>query len=208
MRCLRHNSIVSFANAQGADRTFISQTPNGHVFVVADGAGGVAGGSHAATQCVSFVQNIVVANLLRDEVYWVEALTRLDEAMLRDRSAGESTCIVIEVRDGVCFGTCVGDSRAVHFDGDEAVDLTFQQSRKPLLGSGDAVLRPIRFDLKAGRLVLATDGLWKYALRNDILTVLDSGDWESLPGQLVDSVRLPSGNLQDDVGIIIVDVTP
>lgn len=207
MRCLRHNSIVSFANAQGADRTFVSQTPNGHVFVVADGAAGIAGGSHAAEQCVAFVQNMIAANVPRDEVYWMEALTRLDDAMLRDGNAGESTCIVIEVRDGVCFGACVGDSRAVHFDGDESVDLTLQQSRKPLLGSGDAVLSPIRFDLKAGRLLMATDGLWKYALWSDILAVLDSHVWESLPVQLVDSVRLPSGNLQDDVGVVVVDIT-
>jgi hypothetical protein len=49
-----------------------------------------------------------------------------------------------------------------------------------------------------GRLVLATDGLFKYIRAADIHTCAARG-----VDALIDSVRLKSGALQDDVAVIL-----
>lgn len=49
-----------------------------------------------------------------------------------------------------------------------------------------------------GRLVLATDGLFKYIRAADIRTCAARG-----VDALIDSVRLRSGALQDDVAVIL-----
>jgi hypothetical protein len=76
-------------------------------------------------------------------------------------------------------------------------DLTAHQDRARL-GSGHA--HPVRFKAQLmGRLVLATDGLFKYIRAADIRTCAARG-----VDALIDSVRLKSGAaLQDDVAVIL-----
>jgi hypothetical protein len=83
------------------------------------------------------------------------------------------------------------------------VDLTRGQQRKPLLGSGRA--RPTTFgpvDLQ-GRLLLATDGLLKYVLRDAIAAAALLPDVAHAADQLVAAARMPSGALQDDIGLAL-----
>ena len=75
-------------------------------------------------------------------------------------------------------------------------DLTAHQSRMRL-GSGQAY--PVRFKAQLmGRLVLATDRLFKYLGAASIRTCAARG-----VDALIDSVRLKSGALQDDVAVIL-----
>jgi PPM family protein phosphatase len=100
-------------------------------------------------------------------------------------------------------GGSVGDSGAWIVTADELVDLTACQARKPLLGSG--ISRPVAFGPEPfrGRLLLATDGLFKYATRDRILSAMKIDDPESAAALLIDAARLKSGALQDDVGLLL-----
>lgn len=103
----------------------------------------------------------------------------------------------------MCFGASVGDSGAwLVWDG-TVIDLTEQQVRKPLLGSGAA--HPVAFGPvpMRGRLVVATDGLFKYATRARLVSAASRGGPESAVTALIDAVRMPSGRLQDDVGVVV-----
>jgi serine/threonine protein phosphatase PrpC len=98
----------------------------------------------------------------------------------------------------------VGDSVAWAITGDGRIDLTCNQQRKPLLGSGAA--RPVAFSAAplAGTLLLGSDGLAKYARSDDIAAIARGNDLTTVARELVNLVRLPSGSLQDDVAICLV----
>ena len=53
-------------------------------------------------------------------------------------------------------------------------------------------------------LVVASDGLWNYAPRAAIAELASGDDLDAAVRALVDLVRLPSGELQDDVAIALV----
>ncbi|MCP4111998.1 MAG: hypothetical protein GY749_41800 [Desulfobacteraceae bacterium] len=82
-------------------------------------------------------------------------------------------------------------------------DLTENQCRKPLLGSGVAV--PIPFGLVAvsGDILLGTDGLFKYSLTRDITNALKGENLNQCGETLIGQVRLPSGSFQDDVSVVL-----
>jgi len=78
-------------------------------------------------------------------------------------SGGQCTAVVVEISEGRVFGASVGDSGAWMLPGKAIVDLTENQNRKPLLGSDEASpmgFGPIEI---SGRLLIASDGLFKYA---------------------------------------------
>jgi serine/threonine protein phosphatase PrpC len=106
---------------------------------------------------------------------------------------------------GRVHGASVGDSGAWLLTGKAIVDLTENQHRKPLLGSDEALPTAFGPVEMSGRLLIATDGLFKYAMASDIakwaigLPVNDAID------KLIAGLRLRSGALQDDVAIILIE---
>jgi PPM family protein phosphatase len=86
----------------------------------------------------------------------------------------------------------------------EITDLTARQRRRPLLGSGEAL--PVQFEaqLGGGQLLLATDGLVKYATAEEICALATQDGVEEARRALANCVRLPSGALHDDVAVVIV----
>ena len=131
-------------------------------------------------------------------------LRTLDRAMHHAPQTGESTAVLAVVSNGVIQGASVGDSVALLVDTRELHDLTGAQRRKPLLGSGEAL--PVEFgeELRGRTLILATDGLHKYWGPGDAHRALAAGDAAVSLRLLVDSVRLSSGSLHDDVGIVLI----
>jgi hypothetical protein len=63
-------------------------------------------------------------------------------------------------------------------------------------------LGPIEF---SGRLLIATDGLFKYATESEIASRAMGGSINEAVARLIAGVRLRSGTLQDDVGIILIE---
>jgi len=174
--------------------------------VVADGAGGLAGGARAAEMLVALVREAVASPDLdpsRAET-WAELLSRADALLEGDRTAGETTAVLLTVADGIVAGASCGDSGAWAVDPDGRIDdLTARQHRKLRVGSGRA--RPVSFSRASlgGTLLVATDGLFDYALRERIAAVVGEEDLDQAAAHLIQLVRLPSGGLQDDVGVIL-----
>jgi serine/threonine protein phosphatase PrpC len=185
---------------RGEDRVAVVSLVDRTVIVVADGAGGTGGGAAAAQAvCDAVVQSCAVV----PPPSWEAWLANLDAQLPR---AGQAAAVIVEVRHGRGItGASVGDCEAWIFAGAQKVELTENQVRKPLLG--EARSHPIGFESDAtGLLVVATDGLWKYAKRERVVDALAIRPLDAALTALVDATRLRSGALQDDVAIAICDV--
>ncbi len=190
------------------DRTAVHHVPGGVVVVVADGAGGIAGGGPAADLVLRVVAEAIAQPGFPPftPAAWTELLVRADALVVRDRMAGETTCVVVAVRDdGRMVGASVGDSGAIVVAVDGRIDdLTEGQHRKRRLGGGRAA--PVLFERpNLDVLVIATDGLFSYARPEVIAQVVATQeDLDATAQALVEVVRLPSGSFMDDVAVALV----
>lgn len=186
----------------GEDRLAIIRTHTGAVIVVADGAGGVGGAAVAA----QFVCDFLVARAPEaagKAQFWPDALKDADSAIAADSHGGLTTAVVVEIcGKGIC-GASVGDSGAWLIDEFGVVDLTGGQIRKPFIGSGAA--QPVAFGpiSMRGRLLVASDGIFKYAHRDVITARALDGSVENAADVLLDAVRLRTRRLQDDVALVL-----
>jgi serine/threonine protein phosphatase PrpC len=191
--------IEEARRGRGEDRIAIVEAPGRRLIVVADGAGGVAGGARAAES--------ICAALVDDASDWPTWLSQQD-AFLSERATGLAAAVALSISDdGVIRGASVGDCEAWVFMHGEAKNLTTGQVRKPLIGDGKAV--PISFTSRVSRgtLIVATDGLWKYLKHARVAEIATMRPLDAAAAALVDGVRLRSGALQDDVAIVLCEVT-
>jgi len=187
--------IVS-AGRVGQDRAVVLPLAIGHFFVLADGASGTSGGAVAADAVVDRARSSSPTS----SADCVRLLRTVDRALV---DVGQTTAVLLIASGGVVFGASVGDSAAWLVDSRRALDLTERQSRKPLIGSGRAEPLPFGPVQFTGRLVLGSDGLFKYVPPDQIRKTATSLPVESMPDELVAAARLPSGGLQDDIAIIV-----
>lgn len=103
------------------------------------------------------------------------------------RRAGHA--VVVGVQGGVIAGASVGDSCAWVCVDEDIADLTESQQRKLLVGSGRAVAGGFVGRMGGGRLLVASDGLWKYAAGERIGVVAGEGDLKDAARRLMDLVR-------------------
>jgi PPM family protein phosphatase len=185
------------------DRAEVIAHPSGLGIIVADGAGGTSGGGAAADTAVMWAKALLSdAQRLPDSAQWASFLSTLDY-QISSGDGGQTTAVVASVtEEGVC-GASVGDSAAWILNESGVVDLTAGQVRKPLVGTGSA--KPVAFhaELLGGTLLLATDGLIKYAPRDEIRHLAMGMDLSAAARKLIDRARLRSGQLQDDVALIL-----
>lgn len=193
------------AGDRGEDRIAVCRTPNGAVIVVADGAGGVGGAAVAAQSTCDFMM-ARASQAMGDPRVWADALREADAELFAASHGGLTTAVVVEVNERSICGASVGDSGAWVITDRGIVDLTASQSRKPLIGSGAA--RPVTFGpmLERGRLLVASDGIFKYALRERLAACALAGAIEDAVTALIDAVRLRNGKLQDDVAVVLCDL--
>jgi serine/threonine protein phosphatase PrpC len=138
------------------------------------------------------------ASLEHDASSWCDILRQTDCRV----GVGESTGVVVAWSAHGIVGASVGDSKAWLVEDDDIKDLTRDQVRKPLLGSGEA--QPVGFTHPPSRglLLVCTDGFCNYVRREKLLREILWIDFSVLPRTLVEMVRLPSGGLWDDIGIV------
>jgi hypothetical protein len=108
------------------------------------------------------------------------------------------------VTDDQIVGASVGDSGGwMYALGGIWLNLLERQRRKPHLGSGRAT--PVGFGpFPVGeRVLLGSDGLFKYVDANRIGDVALTDPLERAARDLVDAARLVSGRLQDDVAVVL-----
>jgi len=184
------------------DRLAVHRTPTGSVMIVADGAGGVCGAAIAAQSVCDFL-GARALQATGDGRYWADALRDADAALAAASHGGLTTAVVVEVHGRSFCGASVGDSGAWAITESGIVDLTAGQSRKPLVGSSAA--RPVAFGPvpARGRLLVATDGILKYARREIIATCALRPNVDDGAAALIDAVRVRNGRLQDDVALIL-----
>jgi PPM family protein phosphatase len=196
---VRVSQIVEAADGPCQDRLLILPAGDRMIFAVADGAGGISGGAEAAELAIKVITLEAATLTSRDEC--MQMIEDIDQAILGDEAAGETTCAIAVVGPDGIFGASVGDSGIWILGETEMDNLTQGQSVKPFLGSGAAV--PAGFERAQwdGTLLIATDGLLKYTSREMISTAVTHEPFEKLPEALLRLVRYPSGTLPDDVAI-------
>jgi serine/threonine protein phosphatase PrpC len=174
----------------GEDRVAVAHLPSGVLLAVADGAGGIGNGALAAEAALRAVST--------SGAPWVAALERADRSV----ELGECAIVVAFVSGSRISGASVGDCGA-WLIGAGVVDLTAGQIRKPLPGSRSAAPVAFEADLGDATLLLASDGLLKYAKASEIAAVARGSDLGAVAEQLAALPRLRSGDLPDDVAVIL-----
>jgi hypothetical protein len=161
--------------SRGEDRIALHRQGDQLLIAVADGAGGMPGGARAAQ---AVCDGAVAAFRAGQPLRWAATLAAIDAQV---HFGGQSTAVVVEVAAGALAGASVGDSGAWLIAAGAVVELTAGQPRKPLLGSGQA--SPVAFGPLAlrGRLLVATDGLFKYAPRQRLAALAAAGALETRP---------------------------
>lgn len=192
-----HVTKVVGIRGVGQDRARVQEVGDGVVIALADGAGGTGGGSKAAQ---AVIDAVFAAASQRPS--WSSLLADLDRDAVR-LGGGQTTVIILSVTRTGVVGAAVGDSAAWVIRDTSIEDLTAGQLRKPLLGAG-CVPSPVGGRaLEGGTLLVASDGLIKYASQASIARIASGADLASAALSLVDLVRLRSGELQDDVSIVL-----
>lgn len=194
--------ILDSYRLRSEDHAEIIQHKAGLVIVVADGAGGMTGGDEAADTIMMWVKAFASrTERLHNPAQWRDLLAKLDFQV--SCGNGQTTAVVAAVtEEGIC-GASVGDSAAWTISPDGCCDLTKDQVQKPLLGSGAA--KPVAFEKPGfdGTLLVASDGLVKYAARDRICATAIEKDLTAAGRHVIDLARLRSGTLQDDVAIVL-----
>jgi|GEM_PF-413112 Serine/threonine protein phosphatase len=198
------------------DRAELMPAGDSLVLAVADGVGGQPGGGPAADRAVALVREAVTGEALRPDrpEAWYHLFHTIDAALRDAPDAGQTTLAVVAVTPRRLVGASVGDSGAWWVNPDGYFDLTGGQERKPYLGQGMAQVVPFSLPRPAaGTLLVASDGLFKYAQPDRILdTVTDPAHaddgLDATAKRLADLARLSSGQLLDDVAILLCRRTP
>ncbi len=211
---MNHLEITSRVEGHGArceDRVEVFRRADFVVVIVADGAGGTSGGAAAAAIVVEAVrQRSIESGNLLDPATWRRVLGAVGERLEND-NIGQSTAVVVATDGTVVSGASVGDSEAWLVGATDLRDLSVGQPRKPLLGGGSVEPRAFKEQLRPGEtLLVATDGITKYATTERICSVVRRADLsaDDRAAAIVQLVRLPNGSLQDDVGLATVRWLP
>ena len=187
---------IEAAGRSGQDRAIVVPHANGVIIALADGSGGSSHGADAAQAVIDAVARSPEAGL--------DAASLLYELDDPERvHHGETTAVVLIASPTVISGASVGDSGAWLITGDSIVELNESQQRKPFLGAGCI---PVAFSSpfpEGSTLLVASDGLLRYAKPRDIARVASDPRLDLAVKALLDLVRLRSGDLQDDISVVL-----
>ncbi len=202
MALIETTSVTERYRDRCEDRVAVINAQNRTIIVVADGAGGVGSGDLAAEAVLREVTT--EHSLFHSADDWVNFLRQADSRI----STGESTAAIVDIRPYGIAGASVGDSQAWIINSGKIDDLTIDQIRKPLLGSGLA--QPVGFTHPPlnGLLIVGTDGFYDYVKRDDLIRLVARSDFFEISRKCIDLVRLPSGDMWDDVGIVVARQKP
>lgn len=203
---LRYFMAWESSEGEWQDRVCVCCQSDGLVIGLADGAGGMSGASNAAQIAAATCTSGLDQRL--DEPELLERVPRVDEKLSADARCGQSTLVLLQVDRAGIRGASVGDSEVWLIEDDQIDVLTVHQQRKPLLGSSAALPMGFRRAVAGSSwLLMATDGLIKNTTREKILHSLLEGVSQTAADELIELVLLPSGQVQDDVTVCLVDLT-
>ena len=196
---------LAFSRQTPADVAEIFERDDVLVVVVADGRAGIRGGDVASRSLVAVVQAAV-----RDPAFdatevasWVDLFRSRDTALAL-KGAGETTGVVVVLGPRGLLGVSIGDSEAWVVTAGGVDNLTVGQQTRQRLGGGGVDLATFARPSLGGVLVIATDGLFKFASPEVIARIVRTGPFESAAERLVELVRHPNGALADDAAVVLV----
>ncbi len=202
----------SYRGEATEDRAEIIAAVRSQVLVVADGVGGRAGGGKAASLLLELAGDVAPQVTRLDAPAWARFLTEADLIVHDDADGGETTAVIAQVSDDGrrIVGASVGDSEAWFVTPEGLFDLTEAQRKKPFLGSGSAHAVPFTLPVSpsGGTLLIATDGLFKYASQERILDAVRLPDAEAAADELLNAARLRSGSFSDDIAVLLCRIAP
>lgn len=175
------------------------------VLVVADGAGGRGDGAVAADAVLEHVRDVVLDPTfdLARPTSWCALFLELDRSIA---AFGETTAVVVVLAPGMLLHVHAGDSEAWIVRDRDVEPLTRHGEARARLGSNQAKpFAAVRGGLD-GRLVVATDGLFRHAAADDIVALARRERFGGLADALVALPRLPSGAWPDDVAVLAAEV--
>ncbi len=182
------------------DRGSIRSVGSQIIIAVADGVGGLAGGAAAAETAV--LQAMAHGPAL-DPAALVSLAMEADRRIYEEPGAGETTLVVAVASPQGIVGASVGDSAAWLVTDRDLIDLTWNQRAAPTLGSAGAVPIPFEHRGPGGTLLVATDGLFHCAPADRICAAARGDDLDDAAKALVELARIPTGDLQDDITVVL-----
>lgn len=190
--------------ARCEDRAEIYLLDDKLIAVVADGVGGQAGGERAAEMVLEEIRAKApdMGNIM-DEAAWNQFILDLDKKIFETEGAGQTTCIIIAATKERFIGVSCGDSGVWQVSESEVTDLVESSEKELFLGCGES--RPHAFSGDfSGTLLAASDGLFKFADMDKILSVVRSEPPKLAASKLFQLVLGNSkGILRDDVAITV-----
>lgn len=199
----------SYRGGQTEDRAEVVLTSQDALtLIVADGVGGQEFGGPAAERALVAAREGVTAPEFRiaDARAYHGLLTSIDGALSDAPECGQTTLVVVTVTPRRIVGASVGDSEAWWVTEGGHFDLTGAQEKKPYLGSGAAAATPFALPTPpTGTLLVATDGLFKYAHAEAISGTVAAGgdDLEGTGDRLAGLARSTGGRLWDDLALLL-----
>ncbi len=194
---MNYVAISKTTQIENQDRVSIVENDEDILIILSDGAGGTSGGTEAAEFTVN---NLLISNAQNP----VDTLRDLDESIFTNPKTGEATVVYLRISEGKISGASIGDSEAWLIQGEKIVDITENQHRKPLLGTGRAIVKGFHDIPFVGTLIVASDGLTKYVPISKIIsTITDNNNLDVCCIKLIELVRYKSGILSDDTTVIL-----
>jgi serine/threonine protein phosphatase PrpC len=172
------------APQQGQDRARLFAHRSTTILVLADGAGGVAGGHAASDALVEAVSTAIAGDCDAWDVRgWLRVFHETDATLSRARCA-ETTGIVAVFDGDAVFGVSAGDSE-LWIVGAEAVDAVTRGQSAARLGSGRVAPRHFhRVLLESDTVVCGSDGLFKHVAASEVAAAARRATVESAAAAL------------------------
>ncbi len=191
------------AKSQDTAQTF--ERDGALVVALADGGGGMRDGEAASRSLVATVEAAVGdrAFVLERAQSWVDLFRSADSA-LATHGAQETTGLVVVLHARGLVGISTGDSEAWIVKSHGVDNLTIGQHTQHRLGSNQATAATFERSSLDGVLVIATDGLFKYAAPDVIARIVRGNAIGVAVDGLVELVRLRSGRHANDVAVVLV----
>lgn len=177
---------------------------------LADGQGGRSHGAEASRKACEAAWELasgLSVEHLREGLRWVSILQQVDAQV--GSTGGYTTLIALIVGPGFAVGASSGDSKIYYAKSGPVTDLTewtSQQRKNPPVGSGGADFVPFEFEnLTGGRVLIASDGVWKYCGYEALRKSFESPIAE-VSQALKQAIFQRSGpHLPDDFSVLVVD---
>ena len=178
------------------------------VCALADGQGGQFGGGRAAKvaveKSIEIVMQYSIEQLTKRQT-WEKIISLTDEAVNEDKEAGYTTLVSLCVIENWVYGASVGDSAASVLSSGKKILLTERQRKNPPVGSSGALSEFFCFKLvKPWKVLVMSDGVWKYVGWDCIFNTSSSFNGQSIIDNLFSSITDFQRNyLPDDFSIVL-----